>query len=525
MRNKTVTSYYRQECECPTQRKSRCVGHPPAQVFVYIALAAITLAALVMRLWLLTDRDIWYDESVSISIARLNWTGLWEVVTHKEANSALYYALLKLWLYFGHSPAWLRGLSLIAGVATVPLIFAVGRRLFGTSAGLFAAAMLAVNAYHVRYSQETRGYALLAFFCVAGTWAFVRAVERPTWRNWALYGALMTAGAYTHFFAGLVMAAHYISLLALPRMHWPLRWLLITASVVFASVVPLFLFIAFRDSGQIAWIPRPGWAQIYFCLFDMAGPTGLHRLGHIRSFPANILLRLYLLVSAITFIAAGTTFRRMGRSGESWHSALIISWTLVPVLVALAISLKKPLFLTRYFIVSLPAWVLLAGMGLSRLRRAWLVAPLLGSILLFAISGNIEARQNQFDPPYHPWKRVATYVLSQARPGDAIIFFHPYGALPFDYYRRELKYPSNIPEVIYPFRTDGLLLSRDSAIDRELWPDTALFRRVGQHQRVWYVMPTSDDIGRRVGTVLSEMYPRVTTMDAFAPIHVYRYER
>jgi uncharacterized membrane protein len=65
---------------------------------------------------------------------------------------ALYYFLLRFWLTLGGSEGFVRGLSVLFSVATIPITFFLGARLFGRRAGLLASLLLAVNAYHIHYA-------------------------------------------------------------------------------------------------------------------------------------------------------------------------------------------------------------------------------------------------------------------------------------------------------------------------------------------------------------------------------------
>ena len=99
----------------------------------------------------------------------------------------VYFLLLHFWLMLGSSLGFLRGLSVLFSVATIPVIYALGARLFGRNAGLIAAWLLAINAFHIRYAQEIRGYAMVALLCDAGdlaarpqsAGAFLRGAGRP----------------------------------------------------------------------------------------------------------------------------------------------------------------------------------------------------------------------------------------------------------------------------------------------------------------------------------------------------------
>jgi hypothetical protein len=87
-------------------------------------------------------------------------------LAHFDAHPPLYFLLVQAWSIFGSSDAWLRALSVVFGVASIPLIHRLASRLGGPGAGLAAAAFLALSPYHVYYSREARSYALLGLLCV-----------------------------------------------------------------------------------------------------------------------------------------------------------------------------------------------------------------------------------------------------------------------------------------------------------------------------------------------------------------------
>ena len=101
------------------------------------------------------------DEIVSVAIARLDWGTFWRVVSRSEANMVLYYGLLHFWINLGESEVAVRSISALAGCLVVPVIYSLGRRMFGTRVALISALLLAVNAFHIKFSQEARSYTLV----------------------------------------------------------------------------------------------------------------------------------------------------------------------------------------------------------------------------------------------------------------------------------------------------------------------------------------------------------------------------
>jgi uncharacterized membrane protein len=142
-----------------------CSPHRTSSPLDLGLLALIAAVAAVLRFHSLAAKSFWFDEGVSVAIARLDWYNFARILWRREANMSLYYFLLHYWLHFGGSEFFIRSLSVLFAIACVPVIFLLGRRLLDSRIGLIAAALLAVNAYHVQYSQEARGYSLMVLLC------------------------------------------------------------------------------------------------------------------------------------------------------------------------------------------------------------------------------------------------------------------------------------------------------------------------------------------------------------------------
>ena len=113
-----------------------------------------------LRLAGLTAKPFWFDECFSVEVARIDWRNFLHLLWWREANMTLYYLLLRAWLHFGQSEFYIRSLSVVIAVATIPAIYWLARLLYGQRVALIAAALFTFNAYNVRYAQEARSYAL-----------------------------------------------------------------------------------------------------------------------------------------------------------------------------------------------------------------------------------------------------------------------------------------------------------------------------------------------------------------------------
>src|SRR5579859_4149721 len=145
-------------------------------LFITISLAILVSAGTCTRFYGISARAM-YDEAASWNLAKLPWHSFLQALWDFEGNMALYYLILRPWLHLGNSEVVVRGLSALFGIATIPVLYFLGSRLFNQRVGLLAAALLAVHAFHIRWSQEARSYALLVLLLTWSTLLLVSAFQ------------------------------------------------------------------------------------------------------------------------------------------------------------------------------------------------------------------------------------------------------------------------------------------------------------------------------------------------------------
>ena len=179
------------------------------------ALALICVAGAALRFATLDVQSLWYDEAVTAHLLRLDFAGMWHAIPDSESTPPLYYVLAWLWTQLaGTGEAGMRSLSALLGSATIPVAWALGRRLGGDRAGLVAAALLAVNPMLVWFSQEARAYALLALLGALSALLWLRMLERPGAGRAAGWGVVAGLALATHYYAIFLIAPQALWLLA-----------------------------------------------------------------------------------------------------------------------------------------------------------------------------------------------------------------------------------------------------------------------------------------------------------------------
>jgi len=218
-------------------------------------LGAIVLLGAWLRLGHLGLQSYWFDESVTVQIVDQPFGSMIGAIPRSESTPPLYYILAWLWTRaFTVSEEGLRSLSALAGIATLPLVWAAGRRLVGPTAGAVAAGLCAVNPTLIWYSQEARSYSLMVCFGALSFLLFVRAWQRASGGRlcaWALACALALT---THYFSAFLILAESVALLWRWRhsRRWPVVGAVGAISAVGAALIPLARHQ--EASGRTAWI-------------------------------------------------------------------------------------------------------------------------------------------------------------------------------------------------------------------------------------------------------------------------------
>src|SRR5581483_384572 len=119
---------------------------------IALAMPAVLLVALGLRLYHLDGQSLWYDEGVSAFMTHRTFAEI-AVATSVDIHPPLYYWLLSLWcMPFGNGEIALRGFSVLLGTLTVWATWRLGRLLAGPAVGLATAALLAISPLAVQYS-------------------------------------------------------------------------------------------------------------------------------------------------------------------------------------------------------------------------------------------------------------------------------------------------------------------------------------------------------------------------------------
>lgn len=391
------------------------------------ALALVCVVGAVVRFATLDLQSLWYDEAVTAQLLRMDLSGLLHAIPDSESSPPLYYVLGWLWTQaFGTGEVGLRSLSALVGTATIPVVWALGRRIGGDRAGLVAAALVAINPMLAWFSQEARAYALLVLLAAIATLLWLRALERPSRGRALAWGIVAALAVATHYYAIFLVG---------PQAAWLLVRLpdartraaaLGPLAVALVALAPLALGQRANDSAAFIRDSSLATRIVQVPKQLMVGYDA----------PAETLLAV---LSAIVLVIALVGLRALvahGPRGPARDDAVRLAalTALALALPAMAAIVGEDHLITRNLLAVMPAAVALAGAGLVQAARMWpglgpaaiASACVLGVVTIVGVA--IDPRSQRDD-----W-RGAVAALGTA-PGERVIVASPASALaPLRYY-------------------------------------------------------------------------------------------
>ncbi len=189
--------------------------------------------------WVVAGQDLFADELATYWIVSTNnLSGVVDTVsTTAEISPPLGFMLSWLGSRISLDPEFVRLPALIAGIATIPLVYAVGARTVGRGAALTAATLTTLSPFMIFYSAEARGYGVMMALVLLSTLALLLACDRGGARWWALYAVCVALAAYTHYTSVFVLGGQFAwALWTQPQARKPL---LISTAVAAARLHPL----------------------------------------------------------------------------------------------------------------------------------------------------------------------------------------------------------------------------------------------------------------------------------------------
>lgn len=390
----------------------------------------ILIVALILRLISL-NQSLWLDEAINVlATQKFSLLGMITEYAKADFHPPGFFIILWIWTkIFGTGEIFVRLPSVIFGVLTIYLIYKLGQKISSKKLGLYCAFLLAVNPLHIYYSQEARMYSLSTLAVAINFFLLTKLImrEKVNLLFLILSNLLVLSSDYVAY---LIFPSQLIILLLNKQKDLIKIWVKGLFISFLAGVWWVPIFLSQLKMGSDATNNLPIW-KVIVGGFDVK--TSILTLvkfiiGRISLFDKQVYYAILLPVCSlfVFLIFRGATFIKGA------FRNLLLSWLIIPIILATAISFVVPIYSYFRVLFTLPAFIILLSLGIisykSKLRYIFL-----GLVLLIQIFSSLTYL---FNVSYQreDWRGMVRYLESK---GNALVLFESSGTLsPFDYYAK-----------------------------------------------------------------------------------------
>ncbi|CAH0295409.1 hypothetical protein ROS9278_04361 [Roseomonas sp. CECT 9278] len=380
-------------------------------------LAALVVAAFLIRLPGLFAPAAWIDESASIAVGQLPWSVVLGEMARIEASPPGYYAIAKVMgAVAGPGAVPLRLLSAAAAALAVVPVWLFCRAAFGLRAAWLGAVLVALNAALLRLSQDGRTYAVLfLLFCCAllAAWRLVEAAREGRAGLGAVAGLGATQGAvlWLHHTAAIGNVGLNVFVLAalLAGRAGVLRGAVLLAGAdalgLLVGGAPIYWALGHALGGEfvMGWLQPP----------NLVVAAQAYVYGVVAPFHAPLTL-VTILASAVALLGGVLAWRRPGWPGRVALAVLLgVCGVLFPLL-----SQAWPMMMDRtvlFLVAPLAAGV---AAGVALLPRAGFAAA---ALLLVGLHAHGAVALRHWPAEKEPWRDVVAELRARLAPGDRVV--------------------------------------------------------------------------------------------------------
>jgi len=387
----------------------------------------ITVLSALLAFLFIGQKSIWLDEAMTITIAN-HWIAMWHILLYREPYMWLYYLIFYLWTRLGTGEAYVRSLSAVFAVATVPCVYLLGSRLYGKTVGLITGLLLTINTFFIQYAQEVRSYSLLILLITLSSYFLVETVLQSSKKYLTAFAFTSILAIYAHHAALFFIFAQFFSLLFLPDLKQKMRLVFLSGFPILIGIIPLGIFHV--TNTNISWIERPTLITVFSFLISLSG-------GHVA------LVCLYSIIILIGLISIRNKATKKQQKVSRWCHIYMPILLAVPPIIAYMISITiQPIFVIRYLLPCLIPLTVLGAFGIEQIPRIWIrigVMTLFIVISAISISVYYFNREPRFVHGFQyvikeNWREATRNVLRQVKPDDAVVFYAYFVRAPFEYY-------------------------------------------------------------------------------------------
>ncbi|MBU1864480.1 MAG: glycosyltransferase family 39 protein, partial [Candidatus Omnitrophica bacterium] len=337
----------------------------------------ILIIALALRLYGVDRYTFWSDEASLL----LDTRSVWDIFpltafldpsfskTNQDYLLMYNHLFIHYWRkVFGSSEFGLRFSSVIFSLASLWLMYIVGKHFFPRKSVFAALVLTCCSPMHIYYAQELRPYAALGCFFLLMILSVIKIVFEHKQRYWLLYGFVAIVSIYFHFIMVFSLCSIILYLII---GHWRNRDLMKKAALMHIGIgivlTPVWIILVHNYFNYLQYAVHlelneyPVWGGA-ISLIHLFCTLKNFSIGYAVSYMSWVGIVQSVLFLTLFTIGARTSFTNA-------KVRLLLFCILFPVASLFLLSFIKPCYVDRYvYYVLLLALLCVAG-GLLRCRK------------------------------------------------------------------------------------------------------------------------------------------------------------
>lgn len=380
-------------------------------------LSRVAAPALALAAFLAARLTAWpphEDEMLALTVGRGSFERLVDTVVHERGGAPLHFVLAWLVEHAGGGLTGLRLLSALFAVASVPVVWALARRLADERVATVATVLAVASWTLLFHAVYARMYSLFLFTSALSYLALLNAQRDGGVRRWSLWAVAILLAVATHPYGALVLASQAL-------------YLLVTRERLREAVAAV---------AAVAVLGTPFWIVdlVLAGRFDVGvGPGGETRLGRVDrvaqylgraagDFSAGpVVLPIVLVLAGI----GGWWLWRERRRSALLVLAVVVTPTLALLVARMGASAAPE---TRHLIFMLPFFLTLVAAGI--VRRP---APVAAAVTAVLVAGGVAWAWDKTPSLFlgEPGERTAgraaaaEWLAATGGPNDVLLGYEP----------------------------------------------------------------------------------------------------
>ena len=380
------------------------------------------LITLVLRMIFIESKNMWFDEIYSWNTAQYDIEGIVKAAAG-DIHPPLFYMVLKWWIaVFSDSVFSMRMMSVVFSMLSLGFIYRISKDILKDDVKVFFVIMLyALSPINIHYAQEVRMFMMNTFLCLGSVYYFMNLLKSPDKRSRILFVLFTIFAIYTHYFAFLIIITE--GLIVTYRQIRAKKDLTITKTfaplfaIIILAYIPWFPEFLRQVTGGQPWrTPQDGWSlalntfayfrDIFFSYFIYYKDAAIHQT-------ANAVTAIIVVIYFALMFLAVNSKRLAGKAG------VITVFFLIPFIIAVIVSYKNSLLLSRYISILIPYFLISFAVFAFALRNKKVSYTILVVVLAASMAGTKFGYEMDFKN--NDYREIISYLEQNYHEGDEVI--------------------------------------------------------------------------------------------------------